>query len=920
MIGSLLLLLRAMLAQTAALLTLVPSSGSDETRRSRNVLASGALLAQHSDAALLLDDRQRIVAANARAAELLDNGVFQQGTLLADVAPALVPLLASSRPQQIALQLPQPDGTSIPCTVTITPLSDGTTDADGWLIVLRDLRPAQELELLKQQSTLLDEISRVAQIGGWEYEPATGEVRWTDELYRIHELPPDTTPTLELLLAHYPPEAQATLRSAITRLIATGDGYDLELPFVMARANAGWVRVQGAALRTDDGTLRLYSTLQDITARKTAELALQGREREARALLQRLFDHLPVMVGLFDPQGRLQWNNQAWEATLGWSSAEMQQHPDPLALFYPEPGYRAEVAAYIQAAQGSWGDFRTTLRDGRLLDTAWANVTLDDGAIIGIGLDITRRKAAERALQASEVRARTLMEQAPIAMAVARDGMILEVNAAFLQLFALTDSVQAVGQSILDFVAPEEQAVVAERIARRSSGQGEQAPQTYTTVGQRADGRTVPIQIHIAPVELPDGPAYLGFVLDLTASQQAEADRLAIARQRLELEKLEGLTHMAGGIAHDFNNLLTVILGNVELLVTEGLSPDAREAASEVRQAGERASALTRQMLAFSGGGHFLPQRLDLGAWLIEQSLSLLARVPPHIRLQHVVSPQPLPVVADVAQLAQLLHELVANAVEAIGPAPGTITIELALRQVDQETFAAAYLAPNLPAGLYVTLTVADDGPGIDPGVRARIFEPFVSTRFTGRGVGLAAVWGIVRDHRGAILVESTLGQGTRLSVLLPLTAPRETSRAALPPAVAAEPSVAGPVVLVVDDEAVLRTFLARALERAGYAVVLADDGSTAIDLLMTQGERIALALVDLAMPELSGTDIVEALHNIRPDLPILLMSGSPLYELERRVERLPVVGLLPKPFAVADLLRAVREATTGRSGPYPAS
>jgi PAS domain S-box-containing protein len=255
---------------------------------------------------------------------------------------------------------------------------------------------------------------------------------------------------------------------------------------------------------------------------------------------------------------------------------------------------------------------------------------------------------------------------------------------------------------------------------------------------------------------------------DISARRQAETSRQLFERKVQELQKLESLHALAGGIAHDFNNLLTIIAGHVELLASDLTDPAQQASVLAIDHAAQRAAALTRQMLAYSGRGHFVVTAQDLNVLL--ETLNPLLRVAAGnmVTLHTTYAPALPPVLADEGQLRQLTRNLVDNAVEAIGVGRGTVTVATATRDLGPQDFAQAYLAPELPPGRYVALSVSDSGCGMDEATRSKMFEPFFSTKFVGRGLGLAAVLGIVRGHQGAIRVESAPGQGTTVTVYLP--------------------------------------------------------------------------------------------------------------------------------------------------------
>jgi len=407
----------------------------------------------------------------------------------------------------------------------------------------------------------------------------------------------------------------------------------------------------------------------------------------------------------------------------------------------------------------------------------------------------------------------------------------------------------------------------------------------------------------------------VGSAKDTTERKRAEDERLVLERRLLELQRHESLHAMAGGIAHDFNNLLAVIIGNVDLL-EEDLPPASPVHASlaPIRQAARRAADLTRQMLAYSGKGHFVVEQCDL-CHVVQQTAELLHAAVPRTTTLRFALEGAAPIEADVQQIRQLLLNLVINAAEAIGDAPGAITVTVAARPIDRDDLMQTYLKPNLPLGTYTALEIADTGRGMDAATQAQIFEPFYSTKFIGRGLGLPSVLGIVRGHRGAIRVESAPGCGTTITVLLPLAGqphvePAGADRHLDGRAGTGVAQLRG-IVLVVDDEDHVREVVARSLERAGLIVLTARDGQAGIELFAAQCDRIDVVLLDLTMPYINGQEVCRAMLRLRPNLPVVLMSGYGEEQAKRQFAGLDLRGFLQKPFANDELIAVLQRILT---------
>jgi signal transduction histidine kinase/CheY-like chemotaxis protein len=397
----------------------------------------------------------------------------------------------------------------------------------------------------------------------------------------------------------------------------------------------------------------------------------------------------------------------------------------------------------------------------------------------------------------------------------------------------------------------------------------------------------------------------------------AEGERDRMEAEFIQAQRLEGLRVMAGGVAHDFNNLLTSIVGNANVLLDE-LPPGSEpwDAAEQIEKAGQHAAALVKQMLAFCGKGEFASEPLDLSI-LVSESVDLLrASISKNAELDCDLSDDLPSIKADVTQLRQVLINLVVNASEAIGAAAGVIRVSTRRLDVPPGKSFRTSLNEVLGPGAYVCLEVADTGHGMDTETKAKLFEPFFSTKFAGRGLGLAAVLGIVRGHHGAVQVHSRPAQGAEIEILFP-AAPGASSPPAEPPA-AAEWRGDG-AVLVVDDEESIRNVARAILKRAGLEVITAAGGEEALNILRrdrSNGAKVSAVLLDLVMPQMDGRQVLQQLRSFSPELPVILSSGYT--EESEAAARLAAGGptsFLAKPYRPADLLEKVRGVVAGWAG-----
>jgi PAS domain S-box-containing protein len=402
-----------------------------------------------------------------------------------------------------------------------------------------------------------------------------------------------------------------------------------------------------------------------------------------------------------------------------------------------------------------------------------------------------------------------------------------------------------------------------------------------------------------------------GYILDVTDSKIAEDENRRLEAQFHHAQKLESLGVLAGGIAHDFNNLLMSMLGHASLAETDVPQGSlAHEHLKQIELAARRASELTNQMLAYSGRGRFVVGPVDLSS-LVSEMARLLETVISKAATLKVELGTGLPAIeADATQLRQVVMNLITNASDALEEKPGRITVRTG-------TVAGAGAPHRMVFGdalsgkRCVFLEVSDTGSGMDEATQKRIFDPFFTTKAAGRGLGLAAVLGIVRGHGGAIRVDSAKGRGTTVEVRFPATS------SPLPPKIEghgpARSRAPGGVVLVVDDEQSVRNVSRAMLERLGYRVVLAESGKEAIEVVRGSGRKLTAAVLDLTMPGEKGDLVFASIRKISPELPILVSSGWHESEAIPRLGTSSQCRFLQKPYATRDLGEALDLLLGGR-------
>jgi len=518
------------------------------------------------------------------------------------------------------------------------------------------------------------------------------------------------------------------------------------------------------------------------------------------------------------------------------------------------------------------------------------------GEIIGashITRDITARTAHEQAI--SQLSA--LVESSDDAIISKNlDGIILTWNTAAERIYGYKD-LEVKWRPMTILIPPDrpnEEMEILERLKR-----GERVDH-LETVRVRKDGKPIDVFLTISPIRNATGE-----IIGASHIARDITERKRFQSQLQQKQRIEDLGLLAGGVAHDFNNLLTGILGNASLaLELLSLHHPAHTRMTDVMKAGERAARLTRQLLAYAGKGRFVTETIDLSKLVEEISCLVESSISKKVQLRLELDRTLPPIEGDSGQLQQVVMNLVINGAEAIGDKVGSVIVRTQLQDVDEVYTRTVFAEVELPYGKYVKLEVHDTGCGMDEETMAKIFHPFFTTKSAGRGLGLAAVMGIVRGHRGALKVYSSPSQGSTFKVLFPIHPhpPAET-----PEHATSEPMQGYGRVLVVDDEELIRDFAKATLEYYGYTVQLASNGQEAIDIFTSAPDDFRLVCLDLTMPVMNGEEVFRRLKMIRPGIPVLLSSGFNESEAIRHFTGKKLAGFIQKPFSEAQLAEQVR-------------
>jgi PAS domain S-box-containing protein len=680
--------------------------------------------------------------------------------------------------------------------------------------------------------------------------------------------------------------------------------YELKL-----RNKAGteqWVRL-AATVIPYQGRFAVLATAFDLTGK---DLAGNAREEAAPAPptshLEQLFENTPAGIVALDRQGRVLQANGEFGRMFGYAAAQFVGHELETLIVPPD---RRDEALALRQYLASGGKFRVESvrqhKDGSLVNVSILGIPVQgEGQVSGYAIfrDLTQRRATEQALVESEAqfhaleqRYQSLFEQVHYGIYRATlDGRILDANPALARMLGFESTAELLKIDITRdvYADPAE----PDRLLNELRTQGRQVCETGW---RRKDGRLITVRLSAIA-----SPGSGGADETMEVIVEDVTEQRALEEQFRQSQKMEGIGRLAGGVAHDFNNLLTVIKGYSELVLFQTEEGDTtRPQLEEILSAADRAAALTRQLLAFSRRQVLAPKVLDLNS-IVSNMEKLLGRLlGEDMELLTVLDPALHPVKADPGQLEQVIMNLAVNARDAM-PMGGQLIIETANVTLDE-----TYNSTVLP-GQYVMLAVIDSGQGMTEEVRSRVFEPFFTTKERGTGLGLSTVYGIVKQSGGQVWVYSEVGKGSAFKVYLPRVNEVPDARQPVTPE---ESGFWGTeTVLLVEDEAGVRTLISQVLQRYGYTVLEAPSGAEALLICNRHRAPIHLLLTDVVLSQASGPQVATRLTGLRPEMRTLFMSG---YSEETIVQHglvQPGIDFLQKPFTAEDLVQKLREILDG--------
>jgi two-component system cell cycle sensor histidine kinase/response regulator CckA len=705
----------------------------------------------------------------------------------------------------------------------------------------------------------------------------------------------------------HPDDEDESLAGRRQLLAGEVSSHTMEKRYLRRDGAVFWGRLHRSLVRDRDNLPKYFiAVVEDITEKIQAERDLRDSER--RLMLAQNAAHLGV------------WDRDLRKDTIETSGQYSRLYGLPpdhppltydawLGLIHSEDRERVrELMRDTLKRTHIWdAEFRVVWPDGSV---HWllgkGKVFLDDAGhpvrITGVNIDITERKQSEAALRESEERFRNMADTAPVMIWVAgADKLCTFFNKCCLD-FTGQSLEQKIGDGWIAGVHPEDR----ERLLAKYSSSFDTCQEFQTVFRlRRADGEYRFVLTTGTPRFTPTGvfAGFIGSCVDITELRRTQEE--VLSRQ-----KLESLGVLAGGIAHDFNNLLGGILAEAELVEADlaaDLSPG--EEIARIKAVAIRGAEIVRELMIYAGqdqDSRFEP--VDLSR-LVEEMLELLkVSVSKQVVLK-VSLDKNLPAAwGNAPQIRQVVMNLLINASEAIGEKEGVILV--ATSRVTEDSDSAVHKAWNLPPGDYVRLKVSDTGSGMSEEAKAKIFDPFFTTKFPGRGLGLAVVQGIVRAHGGAIHLVSAPGDGATFQVLLPCTSkialeiPSATTSSA-----AKQTTVRTGTILLVEDEELLRFAVSKALQKKGFSVIEAGDGSAAMDLMRTHLHDLDVILLDVTLPGISSRDILEEAQRTRPSLKVILSSAYDKKTVDASFSGLRITHFIRKPFQLVDLASVLQDA-----------
>ncbi len=658
-----------------------------------------------------------------------------------------------------------------------------------------------------------------------------------------------------------------------------------------------WIQVCVFPIVRTTHEAQSFVVLRDITAKKLSEQALTESEYKFRALS----DHAPCVIFIMS-EGRLVFVNDRAGQMLGYEVCEMLREDFDFSGIFSAlnpAGLLADIEDELVKSSELQREVTVKHKNGK---TCKCIISLTymiyhgKKAVMGILNDISDLHLISEKLDETRQRYWVLFEASSDAIFLETiDGTILDCNASCEKLYGYSRT-ELLGMNANDLI-PDECIETLEKLAfdlqhARASGRNF----SLEAMGKRKEGSIFPVEVMVSFVRLSGEECFAVTIRDISARKEIENARLRYENQLAQLQKLDNLGQMANGLANDFNNLLTGIMGYSDLILRDlPSSSGSREKARRIIDAARKASEIIQQLMSYTGKMPSFFQKISILKLIKEIQPAVFQMAESNVRLSFELADSLPEVKVDAAMIKQALLNIINNAFEAIDSSvEGEVKVLLKSGDKDFSGSEKGYFGPPMKSGNYLMIGITDNGSGIEPELINRIFDPFFSTKFSRRGLGLSFVMGMLRGHHGAVFVDSRPLAGTEFYILLPCEASVKTS---VETSEAVTENYLSGMVLVVDDEESVRELFSVNLRDMGYEVVSAENGLIGLEMFKQHNSKLSLVVLDLVMPEMRGDELLRKIRWLNPEIPVLICSGYISDNSRLELKKLGVSAFLEKPF-----------------------
>ena len=757
---------------------------------------------------------------------------------------------------------------------------------------------------LREREALLNHSQQISSIGSFVWDLKTDGLQWSKNMYRIHGIQENAfegnlAETFQKLIH---PDDRDLVRSEINRMIEAGRVWNMEFRIRRSDGVERFMRFSGEFTLDKNGKpLKCIGVHQDITDQKRSESALKESEFRFRSFVENAND----IVYALSPDGLFTYVSPNWLEFMGEPADDAignsfipYVHSDDVHLCQQilykvlKSGQKQSSVEYrIKHPDGS---LRWHVSNGSPMKDKEGNIT----GYVGIARDVTEKKQSEKAILESEERYRKLVNTAPYGIQLTdRNGKIIFSNPAHHKIQGYENG-QLIGKYIWELMADDQYRLKAKSFYQKLIKE-QPRPEVYFNRDFTRDGREIDVQINWDYIRNPEGEVegIISIISDITKQKALESS----LRQA---QRMESIGNLAGGIAHDFNNILFPIIGLSEILLEDlPHGSQERENAEEIYKAGKRGSDLVKQILAFSRQSEhkMMPTRIQN----ILKEVSKLSRstIPSFIEIKQDIQEHCGIVLADPSQIHRIVMNIITNAYHAVESTGGQISIALKQTTLEDPELIEINLAP----GAYAVLSVSDTGHGMSEEIIGKIFDPYFTTKAQGKGtgLGLAVVYGIVKEHGGAINVYSEIGKGSTFDIYLPLM--KKLNGVESIHDAQAYPA-GNERILVVDDEVSIARLEKQMLERLGYQVTSRINSVEAVEAFRADPSAFDLVVTDMSMPNIPGDELARKIKSIRSDVPVIICTGFSERLNPEKAACIGINGFLMKPIVKAEMAKMVRK------------